>query len=168
MDDRGLPEDLGWNNDATWVDFVCDLRPLVEGIASKYTTDEALQEDAVQNAMIALLTEYPENIRGFADYSMGIITPDRWLEILRSYCTNVARNQILSTLSSHKEGNLYVGRTQTITHKDEDGEVLLREKIHVPARYASLDQLTEEAGMQVSDTGDITWESIEYLKDDDE
>lgn len=160
------PPDLGWNNDAAWIAYVEDLRPAIESIASKYSTDHGLKEDAVQNAMIELLHQFPEQTRGFEELIRDEITQARWQEILKSYCLNIARNQILSTLSSHTTGDLYVGRTH-VTRKITQG-TKRKIKSHSPSRYVSLDQLVEDSGLQVSEEGDLSWSNFRELSYGDE
>lgn len=159
-------EILKWNNDPAWVQFVEALRPFILAIASKYTIDLALREDAVQNAVWELLLQYPEEVRGFEDYSLGNITEGRWQEVLRSYCLTLARNEILSTLSSHTTGNLYTGRTHMVKTSGPTGKGA-RQKIHTPARYVSLEQLVDESGLQVSEQGDLSWNSLYELNNAD-
>jgi len=155
-----LSPDLGWNSDPEWVNYVLSLTPVIENIAIKYTDDEALREDAVQNAHIELLQKYPEEVRGYEQYHRGEISFERWQKILRSYCLTVCRNEILTTLHSHATGNLYVGRTHISKVKTRDG-TQKKVKTHVPARFASLDQLVEESGLQVSDRGELSWDSLQ-------
>lgn len=156
-----------WNSEDSWVDFVAGLDSLIDSIAAKYTTDMDLRQDAAQNARIELLYIRPEEVRGYEDYTRGSISFDRWQEILRAYCGTVIRNEVLSTLSSHTTGNLYTGRTQVVRTVDEDGKPQ-RVRKHLPARYVSLDQLVDEAGIQVSDRGEITWKRDNEISHGDE
>ncbi len=163
-----LRQDLGWNNDPDWVTFVDSLSGVIKSIAAKYTEDLDLRQDAVQNAKIELLQKYPEEVRGYEQFSLGKITFGRWQEILRSYCLTVCRNEILSTLSSHSTGNLYIGRTHVtrVTHSDGTKSKI---RTHVPARFISLDLLREDSGLQVSDRGELSWNSLhEVIIDGDE
>ena len=146
-----------WNNSDSWVEFVLSLRDQVEAIALKATTDTHLREDAVQNALMELLYVFPETTQAYERYRTGEFDQDRFNTMLRSYCLNVARNVIISTLTSHTTGNLYIGRTEIERVKTQNGK---RKKIkrHKPARYVSLDQFMEEAGVQVSEDGQITWD----------
>lgn len=164
--DTQLPT-IRWNNEEAWVTYVTAITPQITAIATKYTADFALREDAVQNALIELLMQHPEEIRGFEDFCRGEITEDRWQDILLSYCLTVARNEILSTLSSHTTGNIYVGRTQVRRVERLDGTTM-KVKTHIPARYVSLDQLVEESGLQVSEHGDLSWDSLNEVKYDGE
>lgn len=149
-------ERLEWNTDASWIDYIESLSSTIEAIAAKYTGDFALREDAVQNAKIELLHQYPEEVRGYENYIRGKTTEERWQEILKSYCLTVAKNEILTTLACQTTGNLYVGRSQIVKVEAEDGNIK-RVKKHMPARYVSLDQMIEDGGMQVSDTGEFSW-----------
>lgn len=149
-------DELGWNNDPQWIYYVESLRTQIGIIATKFTMDDALREDAVQNAILELLHQYPEQVRGFEDYVLGNIEEERWQEILKSFCLTVARNDILSTLSSHTTGNIYVGRTHVSRSTDATG-VKRKVKTHIPARYVSLDQLVSDSGLQISEHGDLSW-----------
>lgn len=148
-----------WNNENSWIDYIQALTPQITAVAAKYTNDFGLREDAVQNALIELLQQHPEEIRGFEDFCNGIISEGRWQDTLSSFCLTVARNEILSTLSSHTTGNIYVGRTQVRRVEREDG-TKVKVKTHIPPRYVSLDQLIEDSGLQVSEHGDLSWDSL--------
>lgn len=157
QDPPGPPgEELGWNTDSSWLEFIESLTPIIEAIAAKYTEDIALREDAVQNAKIELLHQYPEEIRGYEDYILGNIDNNRWQEILKSYCLTIVRNQVITTLSSYTTGNLYIGRSQVVK-VEEEGEVKEVRK-HLAPRYISLDQLVEDSGLQITDTGELSWD----------
>lgn len=149
-------EKLEWNSDSSWADYIESLSPIIEAIAAKYTGDFALREDAVQNAKIELLHQYPEEVRGYESYIRGETTEDRWQEVLKSFCLTVAKNEILTTLACQTTGNLYVGRSQVVKVEDVDGGTK-RVKKHMPARYVSLDQMIEDGGIQISDKGDFCW-----------
>lgn len=155
-------EECDWNTDSSWLDFIQSLEPAIMAITVKYTQDEFLREDAMQNAKIELLGIFPSQIDGYEEYSRGQMTRAQWQEVLQSYCLNAARYEILSTLSSHTQGHIYVGRTQIVEIERPDGTIH-RVKKQLPPRYTSLDALVDEQGFQVSDKGEISWTKVNDL-----
>lgn len=113
--------------------FVTRYRPIFERIAWKATRDEALVEDAVQEAFTALLTEVPDQKPG------TVRNPG-------AYIRQVAHFAILSFLQSPKKGNWYTGRKVQIKGKPVQ---------HRKARYVGLDRLLRGRLVQITDKGQL-------------
>lgn len=146
----------------SWWEFIETLIPTIKAIASKYTSDHALAEDATQEALIALLKVDVEDIRGYQEYLDGEKDYEQWLSTLTSYCLSVAKNWVMITLQSYSTGNLYVGRTRIETEITETETIKVKRKL--PARYVSMEMLIEE-GAQITSEGDITWDKMQTLPD---
>jgi DNA-directed RNA polymerase specialized sigma subunit len=127
-----------FNQDPEWHAFIATYETEIEKIATKYCSrDEFMRDDVRQEARIALLSVFPEEVRGSLD----------------NYCRNVIRNSILSYLDSYSKGNWYDGRTRTV----RDAQTGKKRKVHRPARFTSLDALVEDKGMQVDTSGAVSW-----------
>jgi hypothetical protein len=146
---------LTWNDDPEWVEYVLSLRPVISAIAAKCVSDPYLREDCEQEAAIALLKVKPDSVSLYSDYKAGKVTEKQWQSKLSAYCRQVAHFTILSTLNSMTTGSLYTGRVKKKVN--EKGEKV---KYSAPARYSSLEELTENAGLQVDEHGNISWERV--------
>jgi hypothetical protein len=147
-------DNLVWNEDPEWFKYTQRFEEDILKIVSKYTLDEALREDCAQEARIELLMTFPRQVNIYEDYMSGLIEEPVWQAQLDRYCRNVIRNTVLSYLASLKTGNWYIGRTKRVVDKDTGKRV----KIHIPARYDSLDTLSQESGLQVDEEGMISWD----------
>lgn len=142
------------NQDPAWVDYINGLKPTIDAIAMKAcSADEALREDCVQEALFELSKHYPEDCISYRDYLFGLIDATKCAIQLQRFCRQVARNTIYSVLDAYPTGNWYIGRTRSVKDK-RTGE---SRKVHMPARFSSLDELTDEFGMQVDEFGAVSW-----------
>lgn len=153
MDDstvRESPEQgYNFNPDPKWQKFALGYEKIIQAIAVKYcAADESLREDCEQEARIALLAQWPEKIRGIVG-----LTGTEYDKALDRYCRNVIRNAILSYLDSYPKGNWYIGRNRHVKNA-KTGE---NTKVYLPPRFSSLDELTDDFGMQVDENGAISW-----------
>jgi hypothetical protein len=149
-----VPQGYNFNPDENWQRYVAKYRRSIEKIATKYcVADEALRDDVMQEAHIALATVYPETVHGFEDFVTGVSSDDTWAKALDRYCHNVIRNAILSYLDSYAKGNWYIGRTRYVKDK-RTGET---RKVYLPPRFSSLDELVDDHGMQVDEHGALSW-----------
>jgi hypothetical protein len=138
-----------FNPDPQWIAFALSYEKIIQAIAAKYcASDESLREDCMQEARIALLTVFPEKINGF-----GTLPEVEWRRGLDRYCRNVIRNSILSYLDSYPKGNMYIGRHRHVKNKKSG----LNERKYLPPRFSSLDELTDNHGMQIDENGAISW-----------
>lgn len=151
VDNRGLLYKL--NRDPKWLEYIQRFEPAIMRITSKYCPVESLREDCHQEARIALLSVFPENINGCEEYNRGEITPEAWDIKIGKYCRNAIRYSILSYLDSYNTGDWYVGRTRRVLN--EHGE---RVKVHTAPRFSSLDELVDDHGMQIDEDGNMSWE----------
>lgn len=143
-----------FNHDPAWLAYIATLEPLVAKIAMKYASmDDSLREDCIQEARIALATVHPERIEW---YKTGDLADTGVQAMLERYLRNVIRNAVLSYLDSYSKGNWYVGRTRTVRDQ-RTGDL---KKVYTPPRFASLDALTDEFGMQVGEDYEITWADL--------
>lgn len=139
-----------FNPDPDWQQYVASLEPLIEWISLKYCSrDEALREDACQEARIALYTIFPEEVRA----SLNKPLTTSWEEFLERFCGRVIRNSILSMMDSYPKGPWDIGRTRSM----KDRKTGNTKKVYLPPRYTSLDYLMDEHGMQVDEHGAISW-----------
>lgn len=145
------------NHDPRWHRYIATLEPEVFKIANKFTMDSALREDCEQEARMALLTVFPERVRGWENYLSGETSEEDWLKHLKKYCCNVIRNAVFSYLKPWNTGNWYIGRNET--EIDEQGNKV---RIHKDARYSSLEELSEEFGFDVDEDGNPTWPKITH------
>jgi DNA-directed RNA polymerase specialized sigma subunit len=151
---KKVPKSLNFNQDPAWHTTMRRYEPVIRSIAAKYcVADEDLQQDLMQDARMALLVVRPEDIRGYDEWQQGEIDDRKWQKRVDSYCGNVIRNSILSTLDSYATGNWYIGRTRHI----RDRVTGKAKKVHMPPRYSSLDELVDEFGFQIDEEGKITW-----------
>lgn len=153
MDDGNAqePSDQGYNfnPDPQWQTIALSYEKIIQAIAVKYcSADESLRDDCMQEARIALLTVFPEKIHGH-----GLLPEAEWKKALDRYCRNVIRNSILSYLDSYPKGNWYIGRNRHVKNK-KTGE---NQRVYLPPRFSSLDELTDNFGMQVDESGAISW-----------
>jgi hypothetical protein len=147
---------IRWNTDPEWMDYCAStLEIFVKKIAHKSTMDEGLREDCENEARIAIYQTFPQQVKDYWPYKNGQITDKQWNTRLLNYCKNTIRNAILSYLDSPKTGSWDLGRTTRIRTKDGR-----RIKVHTPARYSSLDLLNERGGLQVTETGEVTWDTV--------
>jgi len=160
-------DDLEWNIDPEWVTYVTEtLDKVIRAIAAKYTTDAGLQEDCAQEARVVLLHIFPENdIDAYTMWKDGDISEKRYKNMVNSYCRTVVRNTVISKLMNYNSGNWYVSRTRVKMNSDS-GKY---EKVTYPSKFESLEQLMSEGGggMQVTDSGEITWERVKTTTPDE-
>jgi hypothetical protein len=77
----------------------------------------------------------------------------QWNDALDRYCRNAIRNAVLSYLDSYVTGQWNIGRTRHVRDR-VNGRV---RKVSLPPRFSSLDELTDDYGMQVDQHGNISW-----------
>lgn len=149
-------QEVEWNNDPEWVEYIQGFETVIAQIATKYCSDHDMRLDCAQEARIALLTVKPEKVNSYPRWKAGLISDERWEKDLSAYCRMAIKFSILSFLDSPKTGNWYVGRTRRV--KDPvTGE---KKKQHNPARYSSYDMLVDDFGMQVDEHGEISWPEV--------
>lgn len=148
---------MQFNEDTEWHKFIESFDPVIAAIASKFTTDLGLREDCAQEARIALLGVFPENVKGYEEFVNGSLSETAWGQNLSRYVRNVIRNSILSYLDSPKTGNWRIGRTKRVLNRKTGKRV----KKHEPPRYSSLDELTDDYGFQIDDEGNVSWPTVE-------
>jgi len=142
------------NQDPAWQSYIETLEPTVAAIAMKAcSSDAALREDCVQEALFELAKHYPEDCDAYRDFLYGLIDADRCAVQLQRFTRQIARNTIYSVLIAYPTGNWYIGRTRSVT----DRRTGVTRKVHVPARFSSLDELVEDYGMQVDQFGVVSW-----------
>lgn len=156
------PSTVKWNTDPDWVAYAKTFEDIIQKVVSKYADDSEIRQDCAQNARMGLLTVFPTRLRGWKKYQSGEYSEEQWLATLEGYCRNVIRNQILSTLSSNTEGDLYRSRTRNYTDP-ETGEQK-RRQIH--PRFYSLDKMVSDDGLQVDAQGRFSWEHVAIGEDD--
>jgi len=145
----GESQAYNFNRDPEWEKFVQRYETTIEKIAVKYcSVDEDLRNDVKQEARIALRTVFPNRIRGYET-----LTSESWFQALDRYCRNVIRNSILSYLNSYPKGNWYIGRTRHV----KDRATGATRKVYMPPRFSSLDELVDNYGMQVDESGSVSW-----------
>jgi hypothetical protein len=148
------PQAYNFNPDPEWQRYILRFEPVIVAIALKRcSSDEDMRDDVMQEARIALATTYPEQVKGFEAYCRGEITESQWHEALDRYCRNVVRNSILSFLDSYATGPWNMGRTRHV----RDRKTGQSRKVYLPPRFSSLDELVDDYGMQVDETGAISW-----------
>ena len=145
-----------FNHDETWQAVCTTYDGVIAALVYKYasTADVDIQTDARQEALIALHTVRPERIKGYDPAKHGPITRDHVPAPVDRYARNVLRNSILGFLDHRTKGRWDVGRT--MPRRDKTGR---RYRVHKPARYASLDELTA-LGMDVDRRGSISWNAV--------
>lgn len=143
------------NNDPAWERYILTLEPDILKIANKYTTDEALRQDCEQEARMALLTVFPQQVRAYKEYVEGAISEEKWLAHLNGYCRRVIRNAVLSYLHPVTKGNWYIGRSK----RTRDPNTGKWREIRFGPRYTSMDEMTEY-GFDISTEGEITWDRV--------
>ena len=143
-----------FNPDPVWQTYVLGYESTIKKVALKYcSSDEALREDVMQEARVAIATVFPEKIHGFEEHKAGEISDEEWEKRRNKYLRNVIRNAILSYLDSYPKGNWYIGRTRSVRDK-ATGE---SRKVYLPPRFSSLDELVDDFGMQVDHNGAVSW-----------
>jgi hypothetical protein len=145
-----------YNSDPFWVSYINRFEHLVVQVVYRMTTDEFLREDCMQEARMALLEVFPEKIDGHEKYLSGEYTEQEWHNHLKRYCGNVIRNAAYDYLNSYKTGNWYVGRTK----QGVDPNTQEKKKVHKAPRFSSLDELIDDFGMQLSDSGEVAWGDV--------
>lgn len=138
----------GWNDDPAWLRYIERFEYTIEAITKKYTQDRPLREDCAQEARLALMSVFPDQVEGYALYTNGGYSEDEWNRNLDRYCRNVVRNAILSYLTAWKSGPWYMGRSR----KDEEGATS-----HTLPRYIQLDTLVASGLVQIDETGTILY-----------
>jgi hypothetical protein len=136
---KRVPRGLDFNPDVAWQKFVYEkYEKVIARIAFKYCMSDAdLREDLAQEAMIALMTVKPEEIKGYGDFQSGLIADKEWARKVDTYLRQVARNSVLAPLASTSAGNWYVGRKKR-RKNPVTGEV---EYVSTPAIYVQLDTM---------------------------
>lgn len=151
MDEHKADPAYDFNPDPAWHEYVATFEPVIRTVAQKYcVSDEALQEDCAQEARIALATVRPERVSGYMKEGQ---TEEAREAALQRYLRNVIRNAVLSYLDSYSKGNWYIGRSRSV----RDARTGLSHRIYFPPRFSSLDTLVDEHGMQVDESGEISW-----------
>lgn len=152
-----------WNDDPEWVDYIFTLDPVIEAIAAKYTDDYGLREDCAQEARMELLYIFPEkHISAYEKFRAGKLTEAQWEKKRDSFCRMVIRNTIITFLNSYKSGPWQVGRK--VRRVDRYGNATMKRK---SARFASMDDLMEDYGMQIDTEGNISWPEVRYQPEDE-
>jgi hypothetical protein len=149
---------LTWNDDPEWIKYTAGYEPVIKQIANKYTTDEHLREECEQEARMRLLTKFPYQCRAYPLYKEGTITEAQFQKALNVYLRQCIRNAILDYLNKWVTGNWYIGRTRRKFNKITGKH----EKVHVSVRYASLDDLMDNHGMDINEDGEITWPEVSH------
>jgi DNA-directed RNA polymerase specialized sigma24 family protein len=111
--------------------FVATYTPVFRRIAHKSVRNQALREDCVQQAFLALLTEVSD------DAFAASTNPDAFVRM-------VARNTMLSYLKSYRTGDWYTGRTW--------GKEV---KQFYRARFVHIDALVDRGDVQIDSTGHL-------------
>ena len=151
--------ELEWNNDPAWVQYMERFEADIQKMISKYAGDSNLRDDCAQNARMALMKTFPERVSGYERYLSGEYTESQWQQVLIGYCRTTIRNQVLSTLNSHSEGDLYRARKRRL-RDTETGDVVFR---YGPSRMVSLDSLVED-GLQVDTEASISWPNYSSIR----
>lgn len=141
------------NQDPVWARYIMALDDTLQRIATKVcSTDEGIREDCLQEARFELAKHYPEDCNAYRDFQYGLIEEPKMLAQLSAYCRMIARNSMLSYLDPYPTGNWNIGRTRTV----KDKKTGITRKIHIPARFSSLEELIDY-GMQVDEHSNISW-----------
>lgn len=156
-----MTEKLRYNDDPEWVALVLSYDSKIKAIASKATTDHGLWEDCVQEAYIDLLTVIPSRVRQYWDYRNGSVRAKTWVGVLDRYCRNVIRNSVRSHLSSYRTGSWRTGRTVKVYDKAKGMNVKRRQL----SRMTSLDELSEDYGLQVDEHFNLSWPKVRNPSD---
>lgn len=138
-DERKAPRGLDFNPDPHWQKWVYDkYKSIIEKISYKYcTSDPDLREDVAQEAMIALMTIRLEDVKGYGDFQSGVLSEKEWNRKLDNYLRQVARNSVITLLTSTTAGNWYTGRKRR-RKNPLTGE---SEYVSTPATYVPLDSI---------------------------
>lgn len=138
-------EEVNWNNDPEWVEYILSLTPVIQAMAAKYTTCESLREDCVNQALMELLKIFPQESNFYKEFEQGLLSEEKWKKQLDRYCRQIARNEIFTYLSAIKTGNWYIGRKKRVVDPVTKEVYYTREG----ARYASMEELEEHHGIQI-------------------
>jgi hypothetical protein len=140
-----------FNPDPKWQKFVYDkYARIIAKIAFKYCSADAdLRQDLEQEAMIALMTIDPTEVKGYEDYDNGLITEKEWNRKLDTYLRQVCRNSVLAPLQTTATGNWMVGRKK----KRKNPETGESEYVPTPAMFVRIDQLLQ--AVQIGTDGTI-------------
>ncbi len=144
-----------WNTDPEWAKVVTSYESMIHKIAKKYAPDEHTREDCEQVARWRLYCKYPHQCKAYPLYRDGTITEAQFKRELDKYLRTSIRNAILNYL---RQNNWYGTRSRTKKDR-KSGQVT---RIYKPAWFTSLDQLIE-MGADVSETGEITWPSVNLI-----
>ena len=148
-DDGSEFDEVEWNNDPEWLEYIQGFEPVIKGIARNRTQDVGLREDCAQEARMALLTIRPEKVAAWESFQRGKISKEKWEKELSKYCRQVIHYSILSYLTSYKTGNWYVSRR----NRNSDEMKM--------SRYTRLSTLLD-FGAQVDEEGNLLFgEEIE-------
>ena len=143
-----------FNPDEDWHLVCARYESVITAMAIKVSmADEALREDAAQEARIALLCVHPERIKGYSVLKHGPVTPDNVPLFVDRYMRNTARNAMYSYMQSRSKGNLYIGRTWTKRDKTT-GE---KRRVYYPARFTPLEELLP-LGFQIDQSRRVSWD----------
>jgi hypothetical protein len=138
-----------FNPDPVWQQWVYEkYRRVIARIAHKYcTSDQDLREDLEQEAMIALMTIDPKEVKAYKEYEAGLLTEKEWQARLDTYLRQVCRNSILAPLQTTATGNWYVGR------KRKRKDPITKESAYVftPAPYLRIEDVLHK--MQIDTDG---------------
>ena len=139
-----------FNSDEAW-HRVCETYDnVLRRIAQKISTlDEALQDDCMSEARMAIYGIRPSEVRGYDEARDGPVSVDNIPPAVDRFIRNAARNSMLSYMQSWQTGNFYVGRSYTVYAKDGS-----KRKVHKPARYASIVDLQLD-GFDIDQNGRV-------------
>lgn len=149
--------DYNFNPDPEWHKYTQKYETMIRRISTKYCVhDDAMREDAQQEARMAVATVRLENIRDYERYKNGELTEAQWEKAVDSYVHNAIRNAVLSYLGSPSRGHWWMGRSKKM--QDEDGNTV---RVHFPSRYVSIDELAAKA-IQVDEAGQFSMAADDY------
>ena len=151
---KKIPRGYRFNQDVEWQKFVYEkYQKVIAKIAFKYCMQDAdLREDLKQEAMMALMTIDPKEVKGYVEFTNGEITEKEWKRKLDTYIRQVARNSVLAPLASVSTGNWYSGRKKR-RKNPVTGEA---EYVATPAMYVSFDSLFAQGNaVQIGTDGTI-------------
>lgn len=143
-----------WNTSAAWAQFCAEFEPTLQKIARKFVEDPDLREDACQNARVAIYQIFPD--RDIQQLQTPGLTPEQRMHAIKKFVSNITRNRCISTVTSRSEGDWSKGISRLVY----DPVTGARSKRIFPPRFESLDELTDEFGMQVDIQGNISWPEV--------
>jgi hypothetical protein len=167
-----------FNPDVDWQNFVyAKYKKICAKIAFKYCMADAdLREDLEQEAMMALMTIDPKEIKGYEEFQMELGDTEEggelhtklqkeWDRRVDTYCRQVTRNSVLAVLASNSAGNWYTGRKKK-RKNPVTGEA---EYVSTPATYVSFDAMFMQGnGVQIGTDGVIYIDGALYKYSDRE